>query len=118
MVLGLNLGTRYINMYIVCAFYSVRPAVQTPYFTLGELNSMTELTSCEAQCLNQFKTLNLDRLSRSLDLESAGNNGCGPVLIQTGQTSHEISFTKSLDLPLSHLKMRVGHLALSTIAGI
>lgn len=102
----------------MCAFYSIRLVVQTPYFTLAELNSMTELTSCEARCLNQFETLNLDRLSRSLDLESARNNGCGPVLIQTGQTSHEISFTKSLDMPLSHLKMRVGQLALSTIAGI
>lgn len=95
----------------MCAFYSVRLAAQTLYFTLAELNSMTELTLCEARCLNQFETLNLDLLSRSLDLELARNNGCGPVLIQTGQTSYEISFTKSLDLPLSHLKMRVGHLA-------
>ena len=97
----------------MCAFYSVRLAAQTLYFTLAELNSMTELTSCEARCLNQFETLNLDLLSRSLDLESARNNGCGPVLIQTGQTSYEITALsqKSLDLPLSHLKMRVGHLA-------
>ena len=108
---------KHVHIYM-CAFYSVRLAVQTPHFTLAELNSMTELTSCEAWCLNQFETLNLDLLSRSLDLESARNNGCGPVLIQTGQTSHEISLTKSLDLPLSCTFKNARWTLSSTIAGI
>lgn len=101
----------------MCAFYSVRLAAQTLYFTLAELNSMTELTSCEARCLNQFETLNLDLLSRSLDLESARNNGCGPVLIQTGQTSYEISFTKISRSAFITFKNARGTLS-STIAGI
>ena len=35
-----------------------------------------ELSSCEVRRLNQFETANIIRIG------SAGNNGCGPALIQ------------------------------------
>ena len=44
---------------------------------------VNELSSCEIRRLNQFETADIVRIGIAvLHAGSAGNNGCGPALIQ------------------------------------